>query len=195
MNSLESEGIVSLSEHLKNFSNLHSLNISYNRFTHKNTDAIRSLAGALEHLSQLQRLILTENNLGSGVATLLQSIQCPLTHLTISGCGVRSQELTSLCNIQTLHQLEHLELSTNALVNCVTAMSKFACKSKKTLKYLQIEDNMFVTSSVGTLCKMAMKMEKLEVLSICYNHLLPDDVQTIQNAVPHVKVINRDWLF
>lgn len=195
MNSLESEGIISLSNHLKNLRNLTTLNLSYNRLTHNDKDAIKALAGAFKHLSHLQKLVLTENNLGSEVVFLLQSLQSPLTHLTISGCGIRAQELESLCTVLTLHELEHLEMSTNALVNCVTPMSKFVCKSKKTLKYLQIEDNMFVTSSVGTLVRMANKMEKLEVLSLCYNHFLPADIQTIQTAISNVKVINRDWLF
>lgn len=195
MNSLEAEGIIELCPHIKTFRNLKDLSLSYNRLTHNNQQAIATLADTFRHLPNLKRLSLTENNLGHGVVTLLQSIQQPLTHLILNGCGIRTAELNSLCNNEKLHQLEHLELSTNALVNCLSAMVKFVLKSKQTLEWLYIEDNMFVTPSVERLCAMTKKIENLELLSICYNHLLPDDVRAIQDAIPHVKVINRDWLF
>lgn len=195
MNSLESDGIVSLSSYLKTFRNLTELNLGYNRLKHNNTSGITALADAIKHLSSLKKLTLTENILGSEICTILGNITSFLTHLVLNGCGVRSDELNAMSNMQSLHQLDHLELSTNALVNCLKPMSRFVCMSFKSLKHLSIEDNMFVSSSVADLCKMAKKLEKLETLSICYNHLIPDDVMIIQNAVPNVKVINRDWLF
>jgi len=195
MNSLEADGIIQLCTHLRTFRNLKDLIISYNFLTHHNQDAIATLADAFTQLPLLERLTLTENNLCHGVVPLLQSIQHPLTHLILNGCGIQRDELNSLSNIEMLHQLEHLELSTNALVNCVSPMVKFVLKSSKTLKHLYIEDNMLTTEAVEKLCTMVKRLEILEFLSICYNHLLPDDVQAIKNAIPHVKVINRDWLF
>ncbi|XP_031558599.1 uncharacterized protein LOC116295040 [Actinia tenebrosa] len=195
MNSLENEGITSLSSYLKTFRNLTELNLGYNRLKHDNTSGITALADAIKHLSSLKKLTLTENILGSEICTILRNIASFLTHLVLNGCGTRSDELNEMCNMQPLHHLEHLELSTNALVNCMKPMSKFVCKSSKTLKHLSIEDNMFVSSSVADLRKMAKKLEKLETLSICYNHLIPDDVMIIQNVLANVKVINRDWLF
>ncbi|XP_001630619.2 uncharacterized protein LOC5510134 [Nematostella vectensis] len=194
-NSLEQEGVVTLCRSLITFTNLTDLNLAYNLIKHRDFEAIDGLASTFSILTNLKKLDLSENQLGSGVCQVLQSLKVNLTHLNIGGCGIRESELDAFMGIDSLCHLEVLDLSRNGMSYAVKAMCRFICKSATSLRFLLIEDNIFTAEHVPRLCRMLKKLSSLETLFICYNHLIPDDIKIIREAIPSVDVINRDYLF
>ena len=195
MNSLEAEGVSTISPTLSGFTNMTELNLAYNRLTHRDTRAVAQLGNVCRNLHKLQKLNLTENDLRSETCSILRCLTLPLKSLLLNGCGVREAELRIMAGMEILFQLECLELSTNALVHCVNALPAFVMKSAKTLKYLSIEDNMLNSSCVVPLCEMLKKLHSLKTLSLCYNHFLPDDIQVFHQEFPALEIVNRDWLY
>ena len=53
---------------------------------------------------------------------------------------------------------------------------------------------MLDSSNVTPLCQMIKQLHSLKMLSLCYNHLLPDDIRTFREEFPALEIINKDWL-
>ncbi|KAL9956484.1 hypothetical protein ACROYT_G037965 [Oculina patagonica] len=195
MNGLQEEGIDAISPIILTFTNLTDLNLSYNGITRNSSTAIQHIANICKKLTKLRKLDLTGNYIRSGVCTILQCLQSPLTHLALGGCGARDCDLREMCALDTLHHLQSLKLDGSGFVNCIELLCNFVLKSAGTLKFLSIEDNMFNSSNVACLCQMIRQLPLLKTLSLCYNHLLPDDIRAFQKEFPALDVINRDWLY
>ena len=195
MNSLGAEGIVAVCKHLMGFTNLKDLNLAYNRLTHRDTRAVTQLGAACENLHQLQQLNLTENDLRFELCSILNHLKSPLKTLLLNGCGIQEAELRKLARMGTVSQLESLELSANALVHCMESFREFVIQSANTLRHLSIEDNMLNSSCVVPLCQILKSLHSLKTLSLCYNHLLPDDIQVFRETFPSLQIENRDWLY
>ena len=194
MNGLQEKGINVISPVLLTLSNLTALNLSYNGITRKNTTAIQQIATICGKLTKLRKLDLTGNFIRSGVCTILRHLQSPLTHLALGGCGARASDLREMCAMDTVQKLQSLKLDGSGFVSCIELLCTFVLKSAATLEYLSLEDNMFDSSSVALLCQTISQLPLLKTLSLCYNHLSPDDIQTFSKKFPVLHLINRDWL-
>lgn len=195
MNGLQEEGINAISPIILTFTNLTDLNLSYNGVTRNDTAAIQQIANICQKLTNLKKLDLTGNYIRSGVCTILQCLQSPLIHLALGGCGARESDLREMCALDTLQDLRSLKLDGSGFVSCIELLCRFILKSAATLESLSVEDNMFNSSSVALLCQMVRQLPLLKTLSLCYNHLLPDDIRVFQKEFPALEVINRDWLY
>lgn len=195
MNGLQEEGINVISPIILTFTNLTDLDLSYNGITRNDATAVQHIANICGKLTKLRKLDLTGNYIRSGVCTILRCIQSPLTHLALGGCGARDSDLREMCTLDTLQHLQSLKLDGSGFVNCIELLCSFILKSAATLESLSIEDNMFNSSSVPLLCQMVRQLPLLQTLSLCYNHLLPDDIRTFQKEFPALNIINRDWLY
>lgn len=195
MNGLQEEGINAISPIILTFTNLTDLNLSYNGVTRNDTAAIQQIANICQKLTNLKKLDLTGNYIRSGVCTILRCLQSPLIHLALGGCGARESDLREMCALDTLQDLRSLKLDGSGFVSCIELLCTFILKSAATLESLSVEDNMFNSSSVALLCQMIRQLPLLKTLSLCYNHLLPDDIRVFQKEFPALEVINRDWLY
>ena len=194
MNGLQEEGISVISPVLLTLSNLTALNLSYNGITRHNITAIQQIANICGKLTKLRKLDLTGNYIRSGVCTILRHLQSPLTHLALGGCGVRDCDLREMCAMDKNQKLQSLKLDGSGFVSCSELLCTFVLKSAATLEYLSLEDNMFDSSSVALLCQMVRQLPLLKTLSLCYNHLLLDDIRTFTKEFPALHLVNRDWL-
>ena len=170
------------------------LNLAYNMIAHRDTCAIQQIATICSNLSRLKKLDLSGNYIKAGVGIILQCLQSNLTHLALSGCGVEEGNLHKMCSLKTLGHLKSLRLDANGLANYVDPLCNFIIKSARTLEHLSIEDNMLDSSNVTPLCQMIKQLHSLKMLSLCYNHLLPDDIRTFREEFPALEIINKDWL-
>ena len=195
LNGLQEEGINVISPVLLTLSNLTALNLSYNGITRHNTTAIQQIANICGKLTKLRKLDLTGNYIRSGVCTILQHLESPLTDLALGGCGARDCDLREMCAMDTVQNLQSLKLDGSGFVSCIELLYTFVLKSAATLEYLSLEDNMFDSSSVVLLCQMVSQLPLLKTLSLGYNHLLPNDIRTITKEFPALHLINRDWLY
>lgn len=195
MNGLQEEGIDAISPIILTFTNLTDLNLSYNGITRNNITAIQQIANICKKLTKLRKLDLTGNYIRSGVCTILRCLQSPLTHLALGGCGARECDLREMCALDTLQHLQSLKLDGSGFVNCIELLCTLVLKSAATLESLSIEDNMFNSSSVPCLCQMVRQLPLLKTLSLCYNHLLSDDIKSFQKEFTALDIINRDWLY
>ena len=171
------------------------LNLSYNMIGHRDTCAIQQIATICSNLRRLKKLDLSGNYIKAGVGIILQCLQSNLTHLGLSGCGVEEGNLYKMCSLKTLGHLKFLRLDGNGLANYVDPLCNFITKSARTLEHLSIEDNMLDSSNITPLCQMIKQLHSLKMLSLCYNHLLPDDIRTFREEFPALEIINKDWLF
>lgn len=195
MNGLQEEGINVISPVVLTLTNLTALNLSYNSITRHDTSAILQIANICGKLTKLRKLDLTGNYIRSGVCTILRCLQSPLTDLALGGCGARDCDLREMCAMDTVQHLQSLKLDGSGFVNCIELLCTFVLKSAATLEYLSLEDNMFDSSSVALLCQMVSQLPLLKTLSLCYNHLLPDDIRTFTKEFPALDLINRDWFY
>lgn len=195
MNGLQEEGINVISPVVLTLTNLTALNLSYNSITRHDTSAILQIANICGKLTKLRKLDLTGNYIRSGVCTILRGLQSPLTDLVLGGCGARDCDLREMCAMDTVQHLQSLKLDGSGFVNCIELLCTFVLKSAATLEYLSLEDNMFDSSSVALLCQMVSQLPLLKTLSLCYNHLLPDDIRTFTKEFPALDLINRDWFY
>lgn len=177
--------------------NLTDLNLSYNVISYRETDAdaVQQIANICSNLTKLKKLDLSGNYMKAGVCVILRSVTSNLGHLGLGGCVVGQDNLREMCSMETLNHLQSLNLDCNGLGNCVNLLCKFILKSARTLEYLSIAENMFVTSSVAPLCQMVGQLHLLKTLSLCYNHFLPEDIMAFREQFPAVETINRDWLY
>lgn len=195
MNGLQEEGINVISPVVLTLTNLTALNLSYNSITRHDTSAILQIANICGKLTKLRKLDLTGNYIRSGVCTILRGLQSPLTDLALGGCGARDCDLCEMCAMDTVQHLQSLKLDGSGFVNCIELLCTFVLKSAATLEYLSLEDNMFDSSSVALLCQMVSQLPLLKTLSLCYNHLLPDDIRTFTKEFPALDLINRDRFY
>ena len=175
--------------------NLTELNLSYNNLYSRDTNAIQEIANICSNLTKLKKLDLSGNYIKAGVGTILRCLTSNLTHLALGGCGVEEEILREMCLMENLRHLQSLKLYSSGLANCLDLLCNFILRSAKTLEYLSIEENMFVSSSVAPLCQMIQQLHLLKKLSLCYNHFLPDDITTFREMFPALEIINRDWLY
>ena len=107
---------------------------------------------------------------------------------------MRDCDLREMCAMDTVQKLQSLKLDGSGFVSCSELLCTFVLKSAAALEYLSLEDNMFDSSSVALLCQMVRQLPLLKTLSLCYNHLLLDDIRTFTKEFPALHLVNRDWL-
>lgn len=196
-NSLLQHGMKAIAPAVLPLINLTDLNLSYNVISYRETDAdaVQQIANICSNLTKLKKLDLSGNYMKAGVCVILRCVTSNLAHLGLGGCVVGQDNLSEMCSMETLNHLQSLNLDCNGLGNCVNLLCKFILKSARTLEYLSIAENMFVTSSVAPLCQMVGQLHLLKTLSLCYNHFLPEDITAFREQFPAVEIINRDWLY
>ena len=195
LNSLESSGVISIASTMANFRNLTVLNLAYNNLVHSDSRAIELLSAACKNM-RLESLDLSGNRVRFGICQIIGALSHPLSRLVLNGCGIHHSELSSLHHMEVLHHVEHLELGCNALVHCMDTLVLFITKLSRSLKHLNLDENMFNTSTVNKLCSMIHNLAVLSHLSISYNHFLPEDRQFIAREFPRLQVAEyKEWLF
>ena len=195
MNSLESAGITSVAPIMAGFRNLTTLNLAYNNLRQTDSKAISLLSVAVKNM-KLKSLDLSGNYIKSNICQVLKAISTHLSRLLVNGCGIHHKELQMLSTMDQVSKLEHLELASNGLFQHMDSLTTFITKLSGSLRYLNLDENMFHTSTVRTFCSMIGSLEVLVSLSISYNHFLPEDREVIAQTFPHLQIAKyKEWLF
>lgn len=176
--------------------NLTELNLSYNNFCYHESSlsnvVLEHVANICSKLTKLKKLDLSGNYIKAGASIVLRAVNSSLTHLNLSGCGLKGNTLFEMSTSKNLVHLQHLILNGNGLARKFDPLSTFILKSARTLEYLSIDENSFETLHVTPLCHMLKQLPFLKTLSLCYNEFSLKDMVTFVETFPKTRIIHKD---
>lgn len=175
--------------------NLTELNLSYNNFCYResnlNNVVLNHVANICSKLTKLKKLDLSGNYIKAGASIVLRAVNSSLTHLNLSGCGLKGNTLLEMSASKSLLHLQHLILNGNGLARKFDPMLTFILKSARTLEYLSIDENSFETLHVIPLCQMVKQLPFLKTLSLCFNEFSLKDMLMLMETFPETRIIYK----
>lgn len=175
--------------------NLTELNLSYNNFCYResnlNNVVLNHVANICSKLTKLKKLDLSGNYIKAGASIVLRAVNSSLTHLNLSGCGLKGNTLLEMSASKSLLHLQHLILNGNGLARKFDPMLTFILKSARTLEYLSIDENSFETLHVIPLCQMVKQLPFLKTLSLCFNEFSLKDMSMLMETFPETRIIYK----
>lgn len=118
-NSLQNQGLLRISEHLRRFRGLIALDLSSNGVRRGDVRHYDYLSDTVRVMPQLRRLNIKSCRIGGYLNTLLARCSREITHLDLSACGLRQQDLRVIGHF---HNLTSLLLSDNNFFNMVAEL-------------------------------------------------------------------------
>ncbi|XP_077529345.1 leucine-rich repeat-containing protein 14-like [Haemaphysalis longicornis] len=104
-NSLQNQGLLRVSERLRRFRGLVALDVSSNGVRRGDAQHYDYLSDTIRSLPRLRRLNIKSCRIGGYLNTLVARCSRELSHLDISACGLRQQDLRVIGRFQNLNSL------------------------------------------------------------------------------------------
>ena len=163
-------GISELAKHLHNVPHLQELDLS---LTHMGEEEVTALAHSLENVTQLNKVVLSNNPLGHGISELAKHLHnLPhLKQLHLDDTQMGEEEVTALAHsLKNVTQLGELVLSNNPLGHGISELAKHL-DSVPLLWSLYLNDTQMGEEEVTTLAYVLVYVPKLSVLTLDKNPL------------------------
>lgn len=118
-NSLQNQGLLRISEQLRRFRGLVALDLSSNGVRRGDVRHYDYLSDTIRVMPQLRRLNIKSCRIGGYLNTLLARCSREITHLDLSACGLRQQDLRVIGHFRSLTSLL---LSDNNFANMIAEL-------------------------------------------------------------------------
>ena len=163
-------GISELAKHLHNVPYLQELDLS---LTHMGEEEVTALAHSLENVTQLNKLVLSNNPLGHGIRELAKHLHNvpQLKKLRLNDTQMGEEEVTAVAHsLKNVTQLDELDLSNNPLGHGISELAKHL-HSVPHLTSLRLDDTEMGEEEVTALAHVLVCVPKLILLWLEKNPL------------------------
>ncbi|CAF1190440.1 unnamed protein product [Rotaria magnacalcarata] len=151
---------------LPSLTKLHTLDLSCNFIDFRlNHDDLEQFCLVLSQLKYLKNLSLSGSPVTNCLEKILNSIEYSLDVLNLDFCSLSENDLITLCQMTTRHQLLHLDLGTNRLNRFMRTLLLAIMKQKR-LVVLELDYNRFSSNDYLELIACCQRVSSLKCLSV-----------------------------
>lgn len=175
-NSLQNQGLLRISEQLRRFRGLVALDLSSNGVRRGDVRHYDYLSDTIRVMPQLRRLNIKSCRIGGYLNTLLARCSREITHLDLSACGLRQQDLRVIGHFRSLTSLL---LSDNNFANMIAELISVLL----VLEHLQVMHlsncELQVNGFNALWDSLRVSCRNLRTLDLTWNKLSEDNLSVI----------------